>query len=67
MKAQNKIILGVAAAALTGVIIYVIRRKNTYHILSTVANEGYETAQDILFPSKGKRDRKLQYGPVIPD
>jgi hypothetical protein len=67
MKTKNKIVLGVAAATLVGVIIYAIRRKNTHEILSRVADEGYETAQDVIYPNKGKRNRKLQYGPILPE
>ena len=33
--------------------------------LKTVANEGYETAIDVLFPEKQTKGR-LHYGPVIP-
>ena len=67
MKTKNKIVLGVAAATLIGVIIYAVRRRNTHEILSRVADEGYETAQDVIYPNKGKRNRKLQYGPILPE
>ncbi len=33
--------------------------------LRKVANEGYETAIDVLFPEKQTKGR-LHYGPVIP-
>jgi hypothetical protein len=66
MKRSAKIGTGILIAAITGFIILKIRRRNTRHILYTVANEGYETAQDILFPRKGKRWGRLHYGPVLP-
>jgi hypothetical protein len=31
-----------------------------------VAEEGYETAYDILFPEEKDDRKKMQYGPVIP-
>lgn len=66
MKTRNRILIGLAAASLVGAIIFVIRKKNTRKMLKQIADEGYETAHDILFPNKSKRDSRLQYGPVIP-
>lgn len=34
--------------------------------LDRVADEGYETADDILFPGKFRPDSRLHYGPVLP-
>jgi len=66
MKTRNKILFGLSVAAIVGLIVYVIRKKNTKKMLNQIADEGYETAHDILFPNKEKRDSRLQYGPVIP-
>jgi len=56
------ILLGVAvAAAATGLIIYGVRRHRSNRISLKVADEGYETAHDILFPNRSKR-RRLLYG-----
>ena len=66
MKISNKILLGVTAVAVAGFVVYVANRKRTQQMLDQVADEGYETAHDILFPDKEKRDKKLQYGPVLP-
>lgn len=45
----------------------VVRR---HHIMTQrdkrVAEEGYETAYDILFPEEKDDRKKMQYGPVIP-
>ena len=65
-KAGNKIIIGLAAVALAGLVIYASNRNKTKQMLSQIADEGYETAHDILFPEVEKRGKKLQYGPVIP-
>ena len=69
MKNTTKIILlaavGIGTAALT---VYLIRRANgtkAKKMLDNIADEGYETASDILFPGKDLKN-KLHYGPVIP-
>lgn len=68
MKKTNKIILGVAAAAAVGFLIYTIRNRRQSAIRhARVADEGYETAHDILFPDKKSRCRKLRFGPVLPE
>ena len=67
MKTRNKIILATAAIAVTGLIVYAAsRHKKTNKMLTEIADEGYETAPDVLFPDKQKRSNKLQYGPVLP-
>ncbi|MDP4262920.1 MAG: hypothetical protein Q8941_10340 [Bacteroidota bacterium] len=51
---------------LTGVGFFVSRKISTRRKLKQVADNGYETAQDVLFPGKEIRSRKLHYGPVLP-
>lgn len=67
MKTSTKITLGIAAVAATCALIYATRSYNTRKRLLHIANEGYETAHDILYPRQYNRGRKLQYGPVLPD
>ena len=68
MKKTNKFILGVAAAATVGLIIYAMRNRRLSAIRhARVAEEGYETAHDILFPNQKGRSRKLRFGPVLPE
>jgi hypothetical protein len=65
MKATTKLLLAIGAAAATGLIIYAVRRYQRHETdkrLDQVADEGYETAHDILFPDRSQRRRKLQYG-----
>ena len=64
MKAKSKILIGLAVVS--GIGIYIIRRLNTRRKLKEVADNGYETAGDILFPGQALRSKKLHYGPVIP-
>jgi hypothetical protein len=54
-------------AVLTGVGFFVIRKINKRRKLKQVADNGYETAQDVLFPDKEIKSKKLHYGPVHPD
>lgn len=69
MKGTYKLIgfiaLGIAATAVTGAILEVRKRK-TFRRLLKAANEGYETAHDIIYPdnSKSYNKDKLKYGPV---
>lgn len=70
MKTSNKILFGVAAIAVAGLVVYASRsnrRKDHHEMLEQIADEGYETAHDVLFPDKKNRSSKLQYGPVLPN
>jgi hypothetical protein len=62
MKNSTKIILTIAAAAATGCVIYAVSRHKTNRKSVKVAEEGYETAHDILFPRKPKKRKKMQFG-----
>ena len=66
MKNNFKITMMLAAIGAAAITVFLIRRNNTRKMLTSVADEGYETAPDILFPGKA-RGSKLHYGPVIPD
>lgn len=39
---------------------------DTKLILTRIAEEGYETAYDILFPKAETKQENLHYGPVLP-
>jgi hypothetical protein len=65
MKKVLKLLTGLFV--LTGVGIFVMRKINTRRKLKQVADNGYETAQDVLFPNKRIRSKKLHYGPVLPE
>lgn len=66
MKKKNVVLLGFAAA--TAVIAAILVTKAVKHSnrLNNIADEGYETAADILYPEIGTRRRKVHYGPVVP-
>ena len=66
MKKAEKLMYGAAAVAATGLLIYAIRRSNTKRRMAEVANEGYETAADVLHPKTNSRFTRLHYGPVLP-
>jgi len=68
MKKTNKILVGVGIAALTtGLLIYAVRRYRSSQRRTKIANEGYETAQDILYPQQKQKRKKVHYGPVLPE
>lgn len=66
MKKSNKALWAIGLAAVAGfAIYYATRRHKSFQRRSRVADEGYETAHDILYPAKRNR-RKTHYGPVLP-
>lgn len=67
MKKSTKTMIGVAALTAIGVAAYIISRQKKHNRLSHIADEGYETAHDVLYPDKNRKSRKLQYGPVLPE
>ncbi len=66
MKTSKKVIYGAAAIAFTSLLVYAVRKTNTKRRIAQVADEGYETAADMLHPKTNKRFKKLHYGPVLP-
>ena len=62
----SKITLGLAAMGTIALFVYLSRRINHNKMLVQISDEGYETAQDILFPDKSGGGNKMWYGPVIP-
>lgn len=67
MKITKKSMLGLLAIATFGIAFYVASKKKNRKKLSRIAEEGYEIAHDILFPDKKVNERKLHYGPVLPE
>lgn len=67
MKKTNRVILAIGLAAVAGLVIYTIRRHQSNQRFAKIADEGYETAHDILYPHKNKSRRKVHYGPVLPE
>ena len=61
---RKQIIAGISLITLAGIIIY-LRRRHRADIMNElkaeqVADNGYETAHDILFPKKKKRAKKYR-------
>ena len=68
MKLSQKMALVLAVITAAGVIVYIRnRRADTKLMLNKISDEGYETANDVLFPGKNIQAKHLRYGPVIPD
>jgi hypothetical protein len=58
MRHSFKFILGLASIALVGTVIYLASKKQTLKKRAQeVADEGYETAYDILYPLGKRRTR----------
>ena len=60
------VIFGVAVASVAGAICKA-RKEKRQHRLANAANEGYETAHDIIYPDdfRTHKNKKLRYGPVF--
>jgi hypothetical protein len=54
-------------ASLTGMGFYVAYRIKKHRKLRQVADNGYETAHDVLYPGKDIKSRKVRYGPILPE
>ncbi len=66
MKNSFKITFALAAIGTAAFMLYTMRRINAKRMIEKVSDEGYETAQDILFPGKKITETKLHFGPVFP-
>jgi len=65
MTKNEKILVGIGALALTGLLIFSFRRAQSKKRLRDISDEGYETAHDVLYPTK-RKSYKTHYGPVLP-
>ena len=52
MKYKNSLLIALAAGVITGLIIYTVRKEKKKTMLRRISDEGYETAEDILYPDK---------------
>lgn len=66
MRNSEKIIAVAAAATLIGVALIAIDKLRIRMFLNNIAEEGYETAHDILYPERSKGEKRLRFGPVLP-
>lgn len=66
-KHQAMIAIGIAAFAAGLIVHELLNDYDTRKKISQLADEGYETALDILYPKKEIRDKKLHFGPVLPE
>lgn len=68
MKKNTKTLLWITAATATLTLaVYITRHQRNKNKLARISDEGYEIAQDILYPDKLKDYKKLRYGPVLPE
>jgi type II secretory pathway pseudopilin PulG len=59
MKA-TKVTAVVGLVSILGLIVYMRRRQKTNRRKMQIAEQGYETAQDVLFPMKSRRKQIIQ-------
>lgn len=62
---RRQIIAGISLLTLAGIMIY-LRRRHRANVIKQlkaeqVAEQGYETAHDILFPKQKRRIKKYRY------
>jgi hypothetical protein len=55
----------VAAAALSWLTLYIVRRVQSSVMRKKIAAEGFETAIDVLYPRKRRKFSKYRIGPVL--
>ena len=55
MKKSEKILLTVASLAALGLLFYVAKKAKKEKKLNSIAAEGYETAEDVLYPLRSNK------------
>ena len=66
-KFDTKTIAGIAAITAITLLLLLTSKQKKKKRLRKIAEEGYETASDILFPNKSNPSKKLHFGPVLPE
>jgi len=64
MKKKQLAFITASVLALSTVAIIFFKKRKVRTMLTEVADEGYELAQDILYPLKTKRDKRGGYSPA---
>jgi hypothetical protein len=54
-----KIAIGIASIIAVGIVVHSVKKNRLKRRLVSVADAGYETAYDILFPLKSQRLKKV--------
>jgi hypothetical protein len=67
MKLATKLFFILGSVALGGFIVIAARAYQNMRMTNAVAEEGYETADDILFPNSSRKSGRMHYGPVLPN
>ncbi len=67
MKLKTSTIVSIAALGIVVAAVYLANRKGKKIRLTQIADEGYETAHDMLYPNSFKGSKELRYGPVLPN
>ncbi len=68
---KNDVLIAAASGIAAGLLVFAVRlAKREYTSrkkLKEIADHGYETATDVLYPDDADFGKKLHYGPVLPN
>jgi hypothetical protein len=67
MKLKTSTIVSIAALGIVVAAVLLANKKGKKIRLTQIADEGYETAHDMLYPNSFKGAKELRYGPVLPN
>jgi hypothetical protein len=67
MKLKTSTIVSLAALGIVVAAVLLANKKGKKIRLTQIADEGYETAHDMLYPNSFKGAKELRYGPVLPN
>lgn len=67
MKKSTNITIGLFSIAALGIAVFISIQRKKKKQLTHIADEGYEFANDILYPNKRQLAKNLRYGPVLPE
>lgn len=70
MKLKTSTLIGLATLGVIVAAVILTNKRGRKIRLTQVADEGYETAHDMLYPNKfnsSRESKELRYGPVLPN
>lgn len=59
MKYPNRLMIATVSIATLGIIFLLVHKCKTEKKLDKIAQEGYETAEDILYPLRSQKYRRV--------
>lgn len=56
---KKKLVIAIASTIAVGIVVYLVQKNKEEKRTISIADAGYETAHDILYPLKKQRWRKI--------